>query len=748
MAAKASAKKVKGEDDPSPRDSTPQKGLKNQGNAAAALTKPESLTLSALFFITIPVVVAVAAAYFGGFLGVGGKRAVPAAHHRASQPNTKAAPKGQSNAAVMAAALNKSSPWLVDSEIDAASGAVSCGFRVIEAGDLRPEMFQEGSELERVPLLVRGFTSKWPAHEKWERSQFIELFGNKTIMVDSESSIVYGGGTATKPMKVGSFLASMRRPSAVMPDAFTFDVSVLQSIPELTSDYRVPLPFKSWDNTESHSANHVWHMLSLGPSRTGLPFHSHGKTWLALIHGSKRWLVYPPGYNAPAEIQQQFNPLLSNYVWMQNVYPKLASLPPAPVDPSADTASTSPYSRPLECVQRPGDIIYLPEGWAHMTINIGEAVGIGGQSSMNIDDRLSVGLKAVARNADNFDGHKFAALALAHKALEEEHRFKSQLVATSAGLVQLRADNFEEMVLAGEDTWLVRFELVDEGEDEDEGRGGGGGGGVGIHPKQNSVPLLPETTKAWNAAAGKLKGLVSVGAMNVTRAWAPSLAAEIVASRDQTGRGWVAKVLLGNGNRKAVDACLAEAILFNPTPTTAPSAGADAGAGAVAEGERESEGEGVKVAASGEASSDDLVDFAISSTALGGGQQTGSAVAVTAKGKRLFAEAEVHQRRCLELQPLHPEGHGLLAELLGHAGLRQSMGQAIEAAEALYDELDPEQGSPHSLAAVYHKLATVYLGVSQRGFPGLGRTGPCGMYVGAFNWQVREGFEPVSTGPF
>jgi hypothetical protein len=79
----------------------------------------------------------------------------------------------------MAAALNKSSPWLVDSEFDAASGTVSCGFRVIEAGDLRPEMFKEGSELERIPLLVRGFTSKWPAHQKWERSQLIELFGNK-----------------------------------------------------------------------------------------------------------------------------------------------------------------------------------------------------------------------------------------------------------------------------------------------------------------------------------------------------------------------------------------------------------------------------------------------------------------------------------------------------------------------------------------------------------------------------------------
>jgi hypothetical protein len=59
----------------------------------------------------------------------------------------------------------------------------------------------------------------------------------------------------------------------------------------------------------------------------------------------------------------------------------------------------------------------------------------------------------------------------------------------------------------------------------------------------------------------------------------------------------------------------------------------------------------------------------------------------------------------------YPEGHGLLAELLGHAGLGQSMGEALVAAEAVYDGLDPDDASPHSLASVYHKLATVYLGV-------------------------------------
>ncbi|CAN0421773.1 unnamed protein product [Hapterophycus canaliculatus] len=37
-----------------------------------------------------------------------------------------------------------------------------------------------------------------------------------------------------------------------------------------------------------------WSILSLGASGAGLPFHSHGETWLGVAYGAKRWAVYPP----------------------------------------------------------------------------------------------------------------------------------------------------------------------------------------------------------------------------------------------------------------------------------------------------------------------------------------------------------------------------------------------------------------------------------------------------------------------
>jgi histone arginine demethylase JMJD6 len=34
----------------------------------------------------------------------------------------------------------------------------------------------------------------------------------------------------------------------------------------------------------------------------------------------------------------------------------------------------SEHERPLECVQEPGDVVYLPDGWLHATVSVGPTV--------------------------------------------------------------------------------------------------------------------------------------------------------------------------------------------------------------------------------------------------------------------------------------------------------------------------------------------------------------------------------------
>lgn len=175
--------------------------------------------------ISVPIAISLVAAYYGGFLAPTAKRIVPPAHHRASQPKTKPT----NTKPLLTAVLDKDSSWQQDQEFQTQSNAEvpTCGFIQLDASDLRPEMFQEGGEFESAPLLIRGLTAKWPAHAKWARTNLIELYGNKSILAGSESSIVYGGGTATLPMRLNTFLASMRHANPSMSDGFAFDVSIL-----------------------------------------------------------------------------------------------------------------------------------------------------------------------------------------------------------------------------------------------------------------------------------------------------------------------------------------------------------------------------------------------------------------------------------------------------------------------------------------------------------------------------------------
>lgn len=118
----------------------------------------------------------------------------------------------------------------------------------------------------------------------------------------------------------------------------------------------------------------------------GLPFHNHGQTWIAVIHGSKRWFVYPPGYNAPQDIDNRFPPTLSAWEWFQNYYPLIKDLP-TPFNAFNDDGTLADGYRPLECIQRAGDILFLPDLWSHMTLNIGETIAIGAQEAITSEDR-------------------------------------------------------------------------------------------------------------------------------------------------------------------------------------------------------------------------------------------------------------------------------------------------------------------------------------------------------------------------
>lgn len=136
-----------------------------------------------------------------------------------------------------------------------------------------------------------------------------------------------------------------------------------------------------------------------------MPFHNHGKTWLAIVHGAKLWFLYPLGYGFGKQSTE--TPLQ----WYQSIYSEISDKPLPPLyTPSKNTClphesdschHNSHYSRPFTCLQNAGDILFVPAQWQHMTLNVGETIAVGGQELLQDEERLSNAKAAYEANLRN-----------------------------------------------------------------------------------------------------------------------------------------------------------------------------------------------------------------------------------------------------------------------------------------------------------------------------------------------------------
>jgi hypothetical protein len=75
-----------------------------------------------------------------------------------------------------------------------------------------------------------------------------------------------------------------------------------------------------------------------------------------LIFGKKRWYLLPPAFARYAR-----KPVSD---WLLEDLPSLAADARIPL---------------FTCVQQPGEIVFVPRGWAHAVVNLVESVGIAAE---------------------------------------------------------------------------------------------------------------------------------------------------------------------------------------------------------------------------------------------------------------------------------------------------------------------------------------------------------------------------------
>ena len=105
--------------------------------------------------------------------------------------------------------------------------------------------------------------------------------------------------------------------------------------------------------------------FSVGGDKSGVPFHYHSAAFNIVLAGKKHWTFYGHGGGAALKVNNvTFDPREHHLRWLEDTMPTL----------SAD-------QRPAQCVQHPGDISYVPPGWYHGTLNVGQTVSIAQQDN-------------------------------------------------------------------------------------------------------------------------------------------------------------------------------------------------------------------------------------------------------------------------------------------------------------------------------------------------------------------------------
>lgn len=146
--------------------------------------------------------------------------------------------------------------WKTDNEfyLSSRSNQVSCDLPILQAKQFERRKETNLDGLMNHPFIIRGMMATWPANERWLKSNLSMEYGSRSVQLGSESSIVYGGGSAGLKLTLDEILADMNNvhsgddgqnnstlgEAGGVSDNFIFDVSILDSIPELTRDFRVP----------------------------------------------------------------------------------------------------------------------------------------------------------------------------------------------------------------------------------------------------------------------------------------------------------------------------------------------------------------------------------------------------------------------------------------------------------------------------------------------------------------------------
>jgi len=247
----------------------------------------------------------------------------------------------------------KSKPWASGKFRD----GETCTLRRVSMDDFSLKM--RGRELDQ-PLIITGVQG-WEALLTWTRRSFRKELGHIQVPIgNSAGTVEMNGHEGSQWTTLREFIDDMRSGHRGSEDCLFTDFARFYGVVGEEDDI-----LREMGNSMATPRNAPWTrtepahpMLSLGPPKSGLAFHRHGASLAALVAGRKAWWLFS-SKGLPSAIREKTQGLLSAWETL--------------VD---DPEKRLPGHGAARCIQQPGEVLYVPPGWYHATINLDEVVAV------------------------------------------------------------------------------------------------------------------------------------------------------------------------------------------------------------------------------------------------------------------------------------------------------------------------------------------------------------------------------------
>jgi histone arginine demethylase JMJD6 len=234
----------------------------------------------------------------------------------------------------------------------------------VDAATLSPDEFMEKYASARIPVIIRGALSEWPAmaEGRWDIPVLLKRFKHTLFKVGEDDS-----GRKLK-VKMKTFMDYMSHQTDDSP-LYLFESGMIGETASLREDYWIPKYFPDdYLNLvgRDNKPPHRW--FCIGPKRSGTTVHRDPigtAAWNAVTMGYKRWVLFEPKedrmlvkakkYRVKGEDDEAIN-------YFDYMLPRMRA--------------ANPNVKVYECIQCPGDLIFVPGQWWHGVLNLSDTVAV------------------------------------------------------------------------------------------------------------------------------------------------------------------------------------------------------------------------------------------------------------------------------------------------------------------------------------------------------------------------------------